>query len=365
MKNLRGIARRVGAGSAIFALLAGWLAVCSAPAWAQGETRLRLTLDRGIDGTAAALFVALDRGYFKAEGLDVSIDAATSPQEALTRLALSNGAPETTHDMSIGDINALIRYRDQNPPTGIKAVFIVHDKPAYAIVGRKSRGVQFPKDVEGRKLGAPGIDPAAQVWPLFAKLNAIDPAKVTLLNVGPQVRAPMLASGEVDAIIGSSFAAFVDLKDRGVVAEDIVTLLMADYGVTLYGSSVLVSAKFQAEQPRAISAFLRAYVRGLRDTMQNPAAAVDSVVSRMQGARKEIELERLQIVLTQNIQKLDPKAAVVGGVDPVRFAGSFEQLATIYTFKNKLKPEDIFDARYLPAPPEPEPKAQPQKKKKK
>jgi NitT/TauT family transport system substrate-binding protein len=362
MEILRKSARRVGAGSALFALLAGGLALCE-PALAQGEMRVRFTLDRPIDGTAAPLFVALDRGYFKAEGLDVSIDPAASPQEAITRLALSNGAQETTHDMSIGDINALIRYRDQNLPTGIKAVFVLHDKPAYAIVGRKSRGVQFPKDTEGRKLGAPAIDPAAQVWPIFAKLNAIDATKVTLLNVGPQVRAPMLAAGEVDAIIGSSFAAFVDLKDRGVLAEDIVTLLMADYGLTLYGATILASAKFQAEQPQAIRAFLRAYVRGLRDTMQNPSGAVDSVLTRMQGARKEIELERLQIVLAQNLKKFDPKEAVMGGVDPARLAGSFEQLAMTYTFKSKLKPEDVFDAQYLPAPPQAQP--QPQKKKRK
>jgi NitT/TauT family transport system substrate-binding protein len=363
MKILRGSARRVGAGSALFALLGSALVLMNASAFAQGDIRVRFTLDRAIDGTAAPFFVALDRGYFKAEGLDVSIDPATTPQEALTRLALANGAPETTHDMSIGDINALIRYRDQNAPTGIKAVFIVYDKPAYAIVGRKSRGVQFPKDTEGRKLGAPGNDAAVQAWPIFVKLNAIDPAKVTLLNVGPQVRAPMLAAGEVDAIVGNSFAAFVDLKDRGVLAEDIVTLLMADYGLTLYGSAILASAKFQAERPEAIKAFLRAYARGLRDAMQNPGAAIESALSRMQGARKDIELERLQIVLTQNIKKFDPKAETVGGVDPVRFSGSFEQLATAYTFKSKLKPDDVFDAQYLPAPPPPE--VQQKKKKKK
>jgi NitT/TauT family transport system substrate-binding protein len=364
MKISRACARRFGAGSALFALLASALALGSTEAWAQGETRIRFTLDRAIDGTTAPLFVALDRGYFKAEGLDVSIDPASSPQEALTRLALANGAAEPTHDMSMGDINTLIRYRDQNPPTGIKAVFIVHDRPAYAIVGRKSRGIQVPKDTEGRKLGAPGPDPAVQIWPLFARISNIDTSRVTLLNVGPQVRAPMLASGEVDAIIGNSFSAFVDLKDRGVLAEDIVTLLMADYGLTLYGAAILASAKFQSERPEAIRAFLRAYALGLRDTMQNPAVAVDSVLSRMQQApRKEIELERLRIVLAQNIKKFDPKAPVVGDADQVRLGSSIVQLAITYSFKNKLKSEDIFDPQYLPAPPQAQ--AQPQKKKKK
>jgi NitT/TauT family transport system substrate-binding protein len=367
MKNWRAVARRPGAGSGLFALLAAALALfASAPAPAQSEMRVRFTLDRAIDGTAAPLFLAIDKGYFKEQGLEVIVEPAALPIDAITRLALTNGAAEPTHDMSIGDINSLIRYRDQNPPTGIEAVFIIYDKPTYALVGRKSRGVRFVKDTETRRLAVPAADPAAQLWPLFAKLNAVDTQKVTLLNVGLQVRVPMLVSGEVDALIGHSFAAFVDLKDRGVQADDLVVLLMADYGVTLYGSAILASAKFQAEQPEAIKSFLRAYVRALRDTMQNPEAAIEPVLKRMQGARKEIELERLKIVVAQNIKKFDPKADVVGGVDPTRFAAGFEQIAQFYTFKSKLKPEEIFDAQYLPGPPKAEPaRQQPQKKKKK
>lgn len=369
MKTWRADVRWLSAGSVLFAFLAAAAALGPASVSAQSETKIRFSLDRAIDGTTAPLFLAIDKGYFKEQGLDVTVDPANATLDAITRLALGNGAAETTHDMSIADLNAMIRYRDQNPPTGIEAVFIVHDKPAYAVVGRRSRGIQFVKDTENRKLGAPAADPATQAWPLFAKLNAVDPSKVTLLNVGPQVRAPMLASGEVDAILGNSFATFVDLKDRSVAAEDIVVLLMADYGVTLYGAAILASAKFQAEQPDAIRRFLRGYVLGLRDAMQNPDEAVEAVLKRMQGGRKEVELERLRIVLTQNVKKFDAKAETVGGVDPVRFAAAFEQLGQIYSFKSKLKPEEYFDAQYLPAPP-PAPKAQEppqqqQKKKKK
>jgi NitT/TauT family transport system substrate-binding protein len=369
MKNWGADARRRGAGRGLFALLAaGFVLASILPAPAQSEMRIRFSLDRAIDGTAGPLFLAIDKGYFKEQGIDVVIDPAQSPQDAITRLALNSGATETTHDMSVGDINAMIRYRDQNPATGIEAVFVVYDKPTYALVGRKSRGVQFVKDTEGRKLAAPAADPASQLWPLFAKLNAIDTAKVTMLNVGLQVRVPMLVSGEVDALIGHSFAAAIDLKDRGVALDDLVVLLMADYGLKVYGNAVLASAKFQAEQPEAIKGFLRAYVRALRDTMQKPEEAIEAVLKRMQGARKEAELERLKIVLAQNVRKFDPKAETVGGVDPVRFAAALEQLAEISAFKSKLKPEEYFDSAYLPAPPKAEPPAKqqqsPQKKKK-
>lgn len=368
MKNWRAVARRSCAGGGLLPLLAIACALLMpSPSLSQSEVRIRFSLDRAIDGTAAPLFVAIDKGYFEQEGIAVLVEPASSPMEAITRLALSNGATETTHDMSIGDINALIRYRDQNPPTGIEAVFVVYDKPAYALIGRKSRGVQFVKDTENRKLAAPAADTASQLWPLFAKLNAVDTQKVSLMNVGLQVRVPMLVSGEVDALLGSTFSV-VDLKDRGVQGDDLVVLPMADYGLNLYGSAVLVSAKFQAEQPQAIRAFLRAYARGLRDVMQNPDASIDPVLKRMQGARKEVELERLKIAVAQHYKKFDPKAEAVGGVDATRFAASFEQIAQFYTFKNKLKPEDIFDAQYLPPPPKPEPAAkqqqQPQKKKK-
>lgn len=367
MKNWGAIARRPGAGSGLFALLVAAFAFVSfAPVSAQSEMRIRFSLDRAIDGTAAPLFLAIDKGYFKEQGIDVVVEPAQSPMDAITRLTLTNGATEPTHDMSVGDLNMMIRYRDQNPPTGVEAVFIVYDKPTYALIGRKSRGVQFVKDTENRRLAMPAVDPASQLWPIFAKQNAIDPAKVTVLNVGLAVRVPMLVSGEVDGLIGHSFAAFVDLKDRGVQADDLVVLLMADYGLKeFYGNAFMASAKFQAEQPEAIKGFLRAYVRALRDTMQKPEEAIEAVMKRMQGARKDIELERLRIVLSQNIKKFDAKDETVGGVDPARFTAALEQLGQAYPFKSKLKPEEYFDASYLPAPPKPETPQQQQKKKKK
>ena len=71
----------------------------------------------------------------------------------------------------------------------------------------------------------------------------------------------MLAAGEVDAITGFSFSSFINLKDRGVPVDDIVVLLMADYGVDLYGNAIFVNPKFAAEHPDAVKAFLRAFIK--------------------------------------------------------------------------------------------------------
>ena len=268
---------------------------------------IKFSLDFKFEGPAAPFLVAIDKGYFKAEGLDVTIDTAGGSLEPINRVASG------TYDMGFGDINSLIKFRDQNPGTPIKAVFMVYNRPPFAIVGRKSRGITKPKDLEGKKLGAPPPDGAFAQWPIFAQANGIDASKVTIENVGFPVREPMLAAGEVDAITGFSFSSYINLKDRGVPADDITVLLMADYGVNLYGNAIIVKPKFAAEKPEAVKGFLRAFVKGLKETVKNPATAVDSVIKRNDVAKKEVELERLQMALKENILTPEVKENGYGG----------------------------------------------------
>jgi NitT/TauT family transport system substrate-binding protein len=159
----------------------------------------------------------------------------------------------------------------------------------------------------------------------------------------------MLASGEVDAITGFSFSSFINLKDRGVPADDITVLLMADYGVNLYGNTIMVNPKFAAEKPEAVKAFLRAFVKGLHETVRNPAASVESVLKRNDVAKKEVELERLQIAIKDNILTPEVKKNGYGGVEMDRLDKSVDQIALTYQFKNgKPKGADVFDGSFLP-----------------
>jgi NitT/TauT family transport system substrate-binding protein len=324
---------------AIFAL--GLLAGTEASA--QQQIPIKFSLDFKFEGPAAPFVVAIDKGYFKAEGLDVTIDTAAGSLEPINRVASG------TYDMGFGDINSLIKFRDANPGTPIKAVFIVYNKPPFSIVGRKSRGVSAPKDLEGKKLGAPPADGAYAQWPIFVQANNIDASKVTIVNVGFPVREPMLAGGEVDAITGFSFSSYINLKDRGVPANDITVLLMADYGVNLYGNTIMVNPKFAAEKPEAVKAFLRAFVKGLHETVKNPMTSIESVLKRNDVAKKDVELERLQIALRDNILTPEVKKNGFGGVDEERLDKSIEQIALTYQFKNgKPKGSDIFDSSFLP-----------------
>ncbi|MCC6949599.1 MAG: ABC transporter substrate-binding protein [Bradyrhizobiaceae bacterium] len=318
------------------------LAVALAATAADAQQSIKFTLDWKFEGPAAPFVVAIDKGYYKAEGLDVTIDTAGGSLEPLNRIASG------TYDIGFGDINSLIKFRDANPNVPIKAIYMVYNKPPFSIVGRKSRGVVKPKDLEGKKLGAPAPDGAYAQWPIFVKANGIDASKVTIENVGFPVREPMLAAGQVDAITGFSFSSYINLKDRGVPADDITVLLMADYGVNLYGNAIIVNPKFAAEKPDAVKAFLRAFTKGMQETVKSPATSVESVIKRNDVAKKDVELERLNMAIKDNILTDEVKKNGFGGVDLARLDGAIDQIALTFAFKAKPKAADIFDASFLP-----------------
>ena len=324
-------------------IIAAALAAGVAPP-ALADTKVKFSLDWKFEGPSAPFLVALEKGYFKEEGLDVTIDSAGGSLEPINRVASG------TYDMGFGDINAVIKFRDANPGVDLKPVFMVYDKPPFAVVGRKSLGVtDDPKSLEGKTLGAPAPDAAWDKWPIYKDANKIDDSAIKVENVGFPVREPMLAKGDVDAIFGFSFSSYINLKANGVAEDDIVLQLMADHGLDLYGNAILVNPAFAAANPDAVKGFLRAFVKGLKDTVADPEAGVAYVIARNEVAKPATELERLKMALSQNILTPAVKANGIGKVDTTRMAEAIDEIGLTYTFKAKPDAASIFDASYLPA----------------
>ena len=310
---------------------------------AQAQTGLKLSLDERLEGPAALFLLPQDRGYYRNEGLDVTVEEGAGALDPITRVAAGG------FELGFADINALIRYRDQNPAAPIKAVYMLFNKAPFAIVGRKSRGISDPKSLEDKKLGGSPAGATYEQWPIFAKLNDIDAAKVAVEKISVPVRAPMLAAGQLDAVLGYSYRVYVDLKDRGVPVEDVVLLPMANYGLKLYGGAIIVNSKFATEKPDAVEAFLRAFQKGLKETIKNPSAAVDSLLKRDDAGKKEVELERLRMAIKDNIVTPEVRANGLGAIDGARLTEAINQIALTYAFRAKPKASDVFDPAFLPA----------------
>lgn len=318
----------------------GAVAMLATPSLA--ETPIKFSLDWKFEGPAAPFLMARDKGYFKDAGLKVTIDSGSGSVEPLNRVGSG------TYDMGFGDINSLIKFVDANPGVPLKAVYMLYNKPPFAVVGRKSLGINTPKDLEGKKLGAPAADGAFAQWKIFVQANDIDASKVKIENIGFPVREPMLAAGQVDAITGFSFSSVLNLKSKGVGDDDLSVFLMADYGVDLYGNAIFVNPKFAEKHPEAVKAFLGAFNKALKETVADPDAAIAYVLAANPIVKKEAELARLNLAINQNIVTDEVKKDGLGTIDPMRLGSAIDQIGLTYTFKTKPTADSVFDASYLP-----------------
>ncbi len=310
---------------------------------ANADVSIKFANDWKWEGPAAPLLLAWDAGLYKQEGLEVQMDTGKGSLDAIPRVASG------TYDMGNADINSLIKFRDKNPDLPVKAIFMIYNAPPFAIVGRKSLGVSMPKDLEGKTLGAPAPDGAYAQWKAFVKANGIDAGSVAIENVGFPVREPMLAQGKVDAITGYSFSSFINLKANGVPESDISVILMREHGLDLYGNVIIVNPEFAEENPDAVKGFVRATIKGFQQTINDPASAVEHVLNHNDVARKEVELERLEMALMQNIVTDEVRSNGLGGVDLQRLQRSIDQIADTYDFTARPRVHEIFDASFLPS----------------
>jgi NitT/TauT family transport system substrate-binding protein len=307
---------------------------------AHAATPILMSVALRTDGAIAPLAVANAKGYFRTEGVSVTLDHANTSVEALRRVASGE------RDVALVDMTALIRYREQPDAAPIKAVFMFHSQTPYAIVARKSRGITNLSSLEGRKLGITEGEPVALQWPAFAKQQGVDTAKIAVEKIGSAVREPMLSAGQVDAVTGFSFATPVDLKDRGIPASDLAILRFADFGSALYGHAIVVNPKLAAEQPDQVKAILRGLVNGIKFALRDPAKAVEDILPLMEGGSRELELDRLRTVIRDNILTDEVRRIGLGAIDPQRLGRAIQEVEL--KSGPRVTPEALFDDRFLP-----------------
>ena len=333
MSALLPIARR--------ALLAAGAALLALPAAAQ--TPIKFQLDWRFEGPAA-LFLASDaKGYYKAAGLNVTIDAGNGSGGTVQRVASG------TYDMGFADLAALMEFHANNPdaPNKPVAVMMVYNNTPAAVLALKKSGIKAPADLNGKKLGAPSFDAGRKAFPIFAKANNITGVQWTSMD--PPLRETMLVRGDIEAITGFSFTSLLNLEARGVKAEDVVVLPYPAHGVKLYGNVIIASPKLMKENPAAIKAFISAFLKGAKEVMANPDPTIDYVKARDGIINVDLEKRRLRLAIDAVVASPDARAEGFGVVNSARLSLMASQVSDAFATKTRIDPGAVWSDAFIPS----------------
>ncbi|HEX9463148.1 MAG TPA: ABC transporter substrate-binding protein [Alphaproteobacteria bacterium] len=318
----------------------------ASPAGAAEPANVKFSLDWLLQGQQAPFILTQERGYYRQAGVNLTaLDAGRGSTDTIGKVASG------VYEIGFGDLGALIEFNAKNPGKEMMGVLMIYDQAPLAIVSLKKAGINKPADLKGNKGAAPSFDSTYRLFNVFARVNGFDPAGVQWANVAPQLREPMLARGETDAIAGFSFTSQLSLRGLGVPDAAISTLMYRDHGVDMYSNVVIVAPSFLKARPDAVRGFVKATIHGWRDAYADPAAAIAALKRRDPLTDEAVEIERLKMafdfIFTSHVRR-----SGMGDVEPARLQKNIDLVTEGFQLPRKIKPDEVFSAAYLPAPAE-------------
>src|SRR5436305_11545743 len=233
------------------------IGICVAcPHDAAAADKVTFVTDFGYNGRHAYYFVALDKGYYARQNLDVQIVRGQGSADAVKQVAAG------TAQIGFADTAAVIlgRGNDQIPT---KLVAMVYAKPPHAIYVLKDSGIAKPKDLEGKKVADTAFSAVPKLFEAYAKAAHIDASKVTWLVAAADTLPGMLTTGRADGI--GQFTVGEPLLAKSAAPKQVLALAYADVGLDLYGNGVIASDGLIKSNPDLVRRFVTAPMQGLAD----------------------------------------------------------------------------------------------------
>ncbi len=310
---------------------------------AAAQTKLRMVLNWKYQGPQGFFFVADDKGYFKAEGLDVTIDQGDGSATPIPKVASG------TYDIGFGDINALIDFASKRPDEAPIAVYVMFNRPPFTVAVKASSPIRTPKDFEGRTLGGAANDGALKLFPALCRSAKIDCGKVAITNMQPNLREQMLMQGQVDGVFGYVNTIRFSAKLIGIDPDKEIRFInYGDYGMDLYSNAIIVSKKLVKEKPEAVRGFVRALNKAVIDSLKDPKMAVQTVLKREPLIKFDVELERMEATLKDEMNHPEIATIGLGNVDDARLQRAIDILVQANALPRSPREDEIFTRAFLP-----------------
>ena len=287
-------------------------------------------------GDHAAYWVALEKGYYRQRGLDVDMQNSKGSGDSIAKVDTGRA------DVGLADSAVVIASSARG--TKVKVVGMVFDKSPLNVWSRKDAPITKPKDLEGKTVAAPPGDGQRQMFPAFARLNGIDPAKVTWVNVEPAAKVPALAEKRVDAV--ADYTTGLPFYEKAVGKGNAVMLPWADHGFDMYSMSIIASEKTMKERAPMLRAFLEASYLGWRDVMSDPKSALEIFKKRV----PEIDLSIIEpnMMMGLELMKTDRYAKNgIGWMEEKKMCDSVDLVNTYMGVPTKVECKTVYTNEFL------------------
>jgi NitT/TauT family transport system substrate-binding protein len=312
------------------------LALAGTPA-AQPTQKLVFALNWFAVGDHAAYWVAIEKGYYKARGLDVELQNSKGSGDSIAKVDTGRA------DVGLADAVVVIPRVAQG--ARIKIVGAVFDNTPLNIWTRKDTGITKPKDLEGKTLAAPPGDSQRQLFPAFAKVNGLDASKVTWLNIEPAAKFVALAEKRVDAV--PDYTTGQPFWEKAVGKDNLVRMPWHLYGFDTYSMSIMTSEKTIAERPKVLRDFVAASYMGWRDVMADPKAALAIFKKRVPDI--DLTLIEPNMMLGLELMRTERYAKNgIGWMDRGKMCGTVEFINTYMPdMPRKVGCDEVFTNEFL------------------
>jgi len=326
------------------ALLAGLSGV---PGQAQAQekklTDITFSLDFIVLGRHAPFYVAIDKGFYKDEGLNVNIVPAKGTAQGIQNVEAGIA------QIGFTDIASLVVARAEG--STVKAVAVIYQKAPFCFFSLDpGANVKSLKDFVGLKVGSNTGSYITNIARAMMRKEGLDPNTLQMESIEPSARIAMLATRKIPAI--DFFIITKPAMERAVKDAKVTTFLFADHGLDLYSNGIGAKESFLKENPETVKAFVRATLKGYQYAFKNKAEAADIIQKYAKALNKEITVDELAIVEDLTVTP-DVKKNGIGSFTPERMSASVAWMAENGGFppEKAPKPADVYATGFLPSQP--------------
>ena len=311
--------------------------LASGGAFAQA-TDLKFTLDFIALGRHAPWYVALAKGYYKEEGLNVTVMPSKGTADAIR--ALESGIAE----LGFIDVPSLVAGGSN---TTIKMVAVNYQRAPYCVFSlNPGANVTKPADMVGLEFGSSSASFVPRIHQAFMRMHGLDPSTLKIVNIDAPARVPMLLAGKVKSI--DLFVMSEPGMRRASKDAEVKCMLLGDHGLDIYANGIGVKEEFLQKNPEVVRKFIRAALRGWKDALANPEEAAKLQTPIVKGLQEDIVVEELRIVRRLAVVP-DTEKNGLGWIDREKMKRTVDFINNnIDVSGKKLSVEDIYREGFLP-----------------